>query len=900
MQTLVLMSTACVLVTAKRKLVGRLEVLQSFVHFHCERVVEGSNNSSYTALFEPAQKNSWQTENISVVGEVTEEGGNSDDHVNGLRKNMSDLSQMSRKSCNLEQNVKRHRRWPLTHLRKIHIMRYLLHPSALELFFSAGVPPALLNFTSANEANEVAKKICSLANSISLPKGAHREGVILVDRRKAMELAEKAKAQWRRREISNFEYLMLLNTFAGRSYNDLMQYPVFPWVVADYESSALDLSAAETFRDLSKPVGALNPRRFETFQERYETFSDPGIPSFFYGSHYSTAGIVLYYLIRLEPFSTLNRQLQGGKFDHADRLFASISSTWTNCLSNTSDVKELIPEFFYMPEFLENANNYFLGLKQDGEKLSDVVLPAWAKDSPELFIRKHREALECEYVSEHLHQWIDLIFGYKQRGPAAVEAGNVFYYLTYEGAVDLDGIDDPFERASVEDQIANFGQTPVQLFQKKHPKRSAGMTVMRALSCAPQSISLTSILTPAVPAGAGKGTGKAVIHGVSDFSSSSVVFVGLMESKVVTLTRGLVMCVRSWITPHQQQGTFNFHNLDPYFGFSDSLFCKKIKVPSFVGDVDLHTGCFDILQMDDQGGYLLSCGHWDNSFCCVSLSDGKLICCIRQHKDIVTCLAVSSDRSVLITGSRDTTMMVWDIQTVLPAMGSVSGFVSCYPRFVLCGHDDTVTTVVAKAELDIIVSASLDGTCLIHSLAGGRLVRSLQHPHHCPVLRVAVSSSTGHIALYSHDDLMVHVSSMNGKFLASSDISSRLSSVVVSSCGDYLITGGDGGHVTAWSIHTLERIRRYEGSSSPICSLAVESSEDCFLAGLEDGRILIFSSEVQQLKKAATYSNSVSAPSSLATVASPNALSMVSNPSSLGYASAAKFTNLLKSKPAAT
>ena len=39
-----------------------------------------------------------------------------------------------------------------------------------------------------------------------------------------------------RGEISNFEYLMCLNTLAGRSYNDLMQYPVFPWVIADYDS----------------------------------------------------------------------------------------------------------------------------------------------------------------------------------------------------------------------------------------------------------------------------------------------------------------------------------------------------------------------------------------------------------------------------------------------------------------------------------------------------------------------------------------------------------------------------------------------------------------------------------------------------------------------------------------
>ncbi len=71
--------------------------------------------------------------------------------------------------------------------------------------------------------------------------------------------------------------------------------------------------------------------------------------------------------------------LQGGKFDHADRLFHSVEGAYRNCLTNTSDVKELIPEFFYLPEFALNTNDYYLGEKQDGELLSDVVLPAWAK-----------------------------------------------------------------------------------------------------------------------------------------------------------------------------------------------------------------------------------------------------------------------------------------------------------------------------------------------------------------------------------------------------------------------------------------------------------------------------------------------------------------------------------------
>ena len=64
--------------------------------------------------------------------------------------------------------------------------------------------------------------------------------------------------------------------------------------------------------------------------------------------------------------------------------------------------------------------------------MEDVALPPWANGEAETFIRLHREALESDFVSEHLHLWIDLIFGAKQRGAAAADACNAFYYLTYE------------------------------------------------------------------------------------------------------------------------------------------------------------------------------------------------------------------------------------------------------------------------------------------------------------------------------------------------------------------------------------------------------------------------------------------------------------------------------------
>jgi hypothetical protein len=80
-----------------------------------------------------------------------------------------------------------------------------------------------------------------------------------------------------------------------------------------------------------------------------------------------------------------------------------------------------------------------------------VELPPWASSAEE-FVRIQREALESDYVSNNLNNWIDLIFGYKQRGQEAIDAHNLFYYLTYEGMVDLDAITDPVSRrATVRD-----------------------------------------------------------------------------------------------------------------------------------------------------------------------------------------------------------------------------------------------------------------------------------------------------------------------------------------------------------------------------------------------------------------------------------------------------------------
>lgn len=278
--------------------------------------------------------------------------------------------------------------------------------------------------------------------------------------------------KWQKGLISNFEYLMHLNTIAGRTFNDLTQYPIFPFILADYTSKELDLTNPNIFRDLSKPMGAQNAERLKKFEEKYKQLIEMGEKPYHYGSHYSNLGSVLHFLVRLEPFSQYFIEFQGGRFDVPDRSFHSIHQTWLLSSSlSSSDVKELIPEFFYLPEFLVNTNRYDMGIKQDGQRVDNVILPPWANGSARLFIKKHREALECKYVSENLHHWIDLIFGYKQQGEEAIQAKNVFHPLTYEGAVDIDSITDKVTKEATIAQISSYGQTPKQLFKKPHPER---------------------------------------------------------------------------------------------------------------------------------------------------------------------------------------------------------------------------------------------------------------------------------------------------------------------------------------------------------------------------------------------------------------------------------------------
>jgi len=300
---------------------------------------------------------------------------------------------------------------------------------------------------------------------------------------------------WRKGHVSNFDYLMRLNSIAGRSIHDPGNYPVMPWVLSNYESDTVpDFSDKINFRDMSKPMGALSSERLQKFIDKYTGLcgTDTAIPAFMYGSHYSNiGGVVLHYLVRNKPFAGLHRQLQGGQFDVPDRLFRSVAQTWETCSHRSAtEVKELTPEWYSNPAFLKNSHNFNLGISVNGSSIGDVILPPWADNDPCKFIKVMRDALESDVCSAMLPSWIDLIFGFKQRGPEAIIAHNVFYHLTYYEPDDLAKIEDATIRTEIELHISDFGQCPTQLFLKPHPQKKSQCVAAQSKVVSPSSFLL--------------------------------------------------------------------------------------------------------------------------------------------------------------------------------------------------------------------------------------------------------------------------------------------------------------------------------------------------------------------------------------------------------------------------
>ncbi|KAL2535696.1 Beige/BEACH domain [Forsythia ovata] len=139
--------------------------------------------------------------------------------------------------------------WKLDSVHELLKRDYQLRPVAIEIFSTDGCNDLLVFHKK--EREEVFKNLLAMnlpRNSIldttisGSTKNESNEGSLLFK-----ITAKSFSKRWQNGEISNFQYLMHLNTLAGRGYSDLTQYPVFPWVLADYKSEKSEFIRSQIF-----------------------------------------------------------------------------------------------------------------------------------------------------------------------------------------------------------------------------------------------------------------------------------------------------------------------------------------------------------------------------------------------------------------------------------------------------------------------------------------------------------------------------------------------------------------------------------------------------------------------------------------------------------------------------
>ncbi|KAK3036099.1 hypothetical protein RJ639_031680 [Escallonia herrerae] len=624
--------------------------------------------------------------------------------------------------------------WLISSLHQIYSRRYLLRRSALELFmvdrsnffFDYGVYLLKRSTDGRRDAYR----------AIVQARPPHLNNIYLATQRPEQLLKRtQLMERWARWEISNFEYLMQLNTLAGRSYNDITQYPVFPWILSDYNSKTLDLANSSSYRDLSKPVGALSADRLTKFQERYSSFDDPIIPKFHYGSHYSSAGT-----------------LQGGKFDHADRMFSDIAATWNGVLEEMSDVKELVK-----------------------------------------FLRPLRQK-------------------YKQRGKEAILANNVFFYITYEGTVNIDKILDPVQQRATQDQIAYFGQTPSQLLTVPHLKKMPLTDVLhlQTIFRNPKEVKPYIIPSPErcnLPA--------AAIHASSD--SLIIVDANAPAAHVAQ---------HKWQpnTPDGRGSPFLFQHGKASASSSSGTFMRMFKGSTGSNPDDWHFPQALAYPASGIGSSAVVCitsdreiitgGHVDNSVRLISSDGAKTLEVARGHCAPVTCLALSPDSNYLVTGSLDATVLLWRIHRAstshsssvsehspvlkTPTSTSSSTVVNSLadksrrrriegPIHVLRGHLGEIICCCVNSDPGIVVSCSNSSDVLLHSIRRGRLIRKLVGVK----ADVVCLSSDGIIIAWNKSLRSLSTFTINGTLIASAHLplSSDIRCIEVSADGHNALIG---------------------------------------------------------------------------------------------------------------
>ncbi|XP_031215289.1 lysosomal-trafficking regulator isoform X3 [Mastomys coucha] len=721
--------------------------------------------------------------------------------------------------------------WTYEEIKEVHRRWWQLRDNAVEIFLTNG-RTLLLAFDNTKVRDDVYQSI--LTNK--LPNLLEYGNIAALTH------------LWYTGHITNFEYLTHLNKHAGRSFNDLMQYPVFPFILSDYVSETLDLSDPSIYRNLSKPIAVQYKEKEDRYVDTYKYLEEeyrkgareddpmPPVQPYHYGSHYSNSGTVLHFLVRMPPFTKMFLAYQDQSFDIPDRTFHSTNTTWRlSSFESMTDVKELIPEFFYLPEFLVNREGFDFGVRQNGERVNHVNLPPWARNDPRLFILIHRQALESDHVSQNICHWIDLVFGYKQKGKASVQAINVFHPATYFG-MDVSAVEDPVQRRALETMIKTYGQTPRQLFHTAHASRpGAKLNIEGELPAAVGLLVQFAFRETREPI-------KEVTH-----PSPLSWIKGLKWGEYVGSPSAPVPVV-CFSQPHGERfGSLQALPTRAICGLSRN-FCLLMTYSK-------EQGVRSMNSTDIQWSAILSWGYADNILRLKSKQSEPPVNFIQssqQHQ--VTSCAWVPDSCQLFTGSKCGVITAYTNRLT----SSTPSEIEMESQMHLYGHTEEITSLCVCKPYSVMISVSRDGTCIVWDLNRLCYVQSLAG-HKSPVTAVSASETSGDIATVCDSagggsDLRLWT--VNGDLVGHVHCREIICSVAFSNQPEgvsiNVIAGGlENGIVRLWSTWDLKPVREitFPKSNKPIISLTFSCDGHHLYTANSEGTVIAWCRKDQQRVK---------------------------------------------------
>ena len=266
---------------------------------------------------------------------------------------------------------------------------------------------------------------------------------------------------------NSYDILTLTNIFSNRSFRDVFQYPIFP--------ALYDLIGIK--RELNDHIGLQenipeSMKRRDLFLKTFVTNDEDreiNEDMFIFSIHNSNPAFIFNYLLRIFPYTFLSIEFQGENFDDPNRLFFSVEKTLRSSLHIKSDLREMIPELYYMIELFYNINNVFFGKTQEGKLIDEVLI----KDNEKISYNKKKENF-AKYLynmrknleDRHINKWIDLIFGINQK--YYVLGDHKYKYYDDNSLIIFETNEKILENELVMDMVS-FGLVPFQLFNKKFP-----------------------------------------------------------------------------------------------------------------------------------------------------------------------------------------------------------------------------------------------------------------------------------------------------------------------------------------------------------------------------------------------------------------------------------------------